>query len=213
MIASENFQQWAFETMGRRLYRPDEINDETIPIFESVPLKETMHWLQNFIMKPHPKLERTGAVCPYVKPSMDEGLFYLTVVQTAEPESFSELTREMNVFREIFNTMPPFEGENKALRCIMVLFPQTAEKTFESPTEVGKLRADFMRHDITLGHFFPTSDVKKQLKYKFFPHQPPLPLFVFRTFMDFDWVFINKETEWRKIYLEKFGAPPANLAR
>lgn len=194
---------------GRRLYLPEEI--DALPEGEEArPLKEALHWLRDFIMRPHPNLGRPGSVCPYVKVAVDECLLYFTLSETADANNQPEIAAEVNLFAEMLLAMPPHEGPNSELRVILVLFPETEEAVFKDPHFQWDVKTGLMRHGVTMGEFCPTSDVNAALKAKFFPVQPPLPLFSLRPFIDMDWMFIHREAEWREIYIERFGKPPVS---
>jgi hypothetical protein len=213
--SSQRFKKHILETTGRHLYTVPDIeaaDDNVIPAKELQPLQKTAHWIRTFLMRPHPNLGRPGVVCPYIKPAIDESLLYLTVARMQDPESEQEIDSELNLISDIYQEMEPKEGDLAVYRCIITLFPETPEAMFNDPPYLGELKTRMMRKDITIGQFFPETDTKARLKSKFFPIEDPVAMYVMRGFFDFDWVFIHRETEWRKIYIEKFGAPPSGAA-
>ncbi len=205
-----DYIHWAWDHYQRRLFTPEQIDagkDEHLSEAEYAQLKSALNWIQNFIMKPHPNLGRPGAVCPYVQPSMDDGLFYFTIAQPTNPDNFDTIFQELSHYKEIFLPMTPTSGPLSELRAFIILFPDSPEQVLANPKDSKAMKTRLMEEGVTVGQFFPTTDVKKQLKSKFFPIQPPLPLYSMRTFIESDWEFIKREPEWREVYHQKFGKP------
>lgn len=206
------FAQSIYEQTGRRLFTPANIDaglPEDLSDLHRQALTDTLAWLRNFIMKPHPNLGRPGAVCPYVASAIDEGLLYLSVGSPADPLNHATLYEEMDVYRGIFQQFTaPGNPDLANLRCILVLFPETPESVFDDPPGLKVLKSEMMLQDITIGQFHPVSNPKRLLKEKFFPVQAPTCIYVMRPFAEFDWVFIKGEREWRDIYRRKFGVTP-----
>ncbi len=204
------FQRIASERFNRNLYLPEDIEvpDFELPSeVETNALKSSMRWMREFIMRPHPNLGRTGPVCPFVKPAIDDHLLYFSVNQAQDPMNFKSIYDEMMHYKDIFNTFEPFTGPLSELRVIMFLCPLSHESVLSDPHESKMLKSDMMKEGITVGQFFPTSDVKRMLRDKFFPVQPPVCMYSMRTFIPGDWMFISGEPEWRKIYKDRFGEP------
>lgn len=195
-----------------RFYSPEEIEapmpSDAIPLQDLAYMKETMRWIREFIMRPHPSLGRTGVVCPYVKTSIDESIFFLTVAYPEDPSNYSQIMSALETCRTRFLTVEPTSGPLSILRVLLILFPHAVEKDLELPLESKRMKSEMMEAGVTVGQFFPTEDIDKFLKSRFFPVQPPMCLYTMRQFIETDWMFIHREPEWRAIYLKRFGKPP-----
>ncbi len=204
----ERFVSDAFQQYERLLYLPEEIEGgvgiASLSETDQQALKQVVYWLRHFIMAPNPALGRSGPVCPFVKPAMDEQLIYLTVTHLEDPFSIEAINEEIWHYQKIFSIMEPLSGPNKTLRVIMALFPDTPEHIFDDPRYLKILKTEMMKQDVTIGHFFPSGKIQQVLKSKFFPVQPPVPFMVMRTMIESDWVFISEEREWREVYKGKF---------
>jgi hypothetical protein len=198
------------ETTGYRLCSASQIENPAanLDALERKQMKATMDWVHQFIMRPHPKLGRAGVVCPYVKLSLDASIFYLSVANLENPRRYDEIFNIMNTHAEIFAKMEPKSGPLENLRVLMVLVPNGKDGVLSHAQHCKQLKTEMMERDITVGQFFPTWNPIKYLKSKFFPNQPPFCMYTMRAFIRSDWMFVNGEPEWRKVYLEKFGSPP-----
>lgn len=196
---------------GYRLISPDQIETlgpERLPRKEQKQLRDTLFWLENFIMQPHRGLGRPGVVCPYVKFSLDASIFYLSIANQQNPNRFDEIFEMMHAHAKIFSKMEPKSGPLENLRVLMVLVPNGKDSVLSHPDHCKRLKTEMMEQDVTVGQFFPTMNPVKYLKSKFFPNQPPFCMYTMRTFIRSDWMFINGEPEWRAVYRDKFGDPP-----
>lgn len=206
----ERFSETYYRATGFRLYGPADIEAPAangIPPAEAVHLKAAMGWIYNFIMQPHPNLGRNGAVCPYVKSSIDASIFYLCIPPMSGLFAYEDVYEVLLRLSDVFDHMAPKDGQNAALRALLVLFPNATEDMLSHPQKSKMLKTEMMRRGVTLGQFFPTGHADSLLKAKFFPVQPPLCLYTMRPFIEGDWMFIQGEREWRAVYKERFGDP------
>lgn len=209
-FSSEEITQIQAST-GFRLYSPEHIEmlgPDRLPPREQKQLRETMHWINHFIMQPHRGLGRPGVVCPYVKFSLDASIFYLSIANLENPGKYDEIFNIMHTHAQIFSQMKPNSGPLENLRVLMVLVPNGKEHVLSHPELSKRLKTEMMEQDVTVGQFFPTLNPVKYFKSKFFPDQPPFCIYTMRRFIRSDWMFIHGEPEWRTVYRDKFGDPP-----
>ena len=209
-FTSETITQIQAST-GFRLYSPEQIErlgPDLLPPKEQKQLRDTMHWINHFIMQPHRGLGRTGVVCPYVKFSLDASIFYLSIANMENPGKYDEIFNIMHTHAQIFSQMKPNSGPLENLRVLMVLVPNGKDHVLSNPELCKRLKTEMMEQNVTVGQFFPTLNPVKYFKSKFFPDQPPFCMYTMRSFIRSDWMFINGEPEWRDVYREKFGDPP-----
>lgn len=190
-------------TSPRQLIHPNEISDHSAD-----SLVQVKAWITRFIMRPHPALERTGAVCPYVQPSIEEHSLFVSIATPTSNNHFDDIYNEVMQYAELFHQIPKQKSDLGDLRALVVLFPEAHSKMLDDPKSSFRLKTDLLEQDIMLGQFFPKETVQEQLAEKFFLADPPCPLYVLRAFTSNDWPFINGEKAWRGIYQAKFGTLP-----
>lgn len=203
-----DFAEQFYRTMGYHAYNPSEIADAKthgIPPSDAVHLTATMDWIYNFIMQPHPNLGRNGAVCPYVKSSIEASIFYVCTPPMPQNFDYEDVFEALLKLGGVFDYMAPQIGQNAALRAFLVLFPHATDAMLSHPQKSKLLKTEMMRCGVTVGQFFPTDHADILLKAKFFPVQPPLCLYTMRPFIESDWMFIQGEREWREVYKARFG--------
>lgn len=171
-------------------------------------LYQSLRWTLDFIAKPHPNMGRPGSVCPFVKPSIQQGLLYFALCQLqSRPISVDEITERMHAYHRQFLALPSPSAELGKLKCLVVVLPAIPDDIAESLMEPlhKSLKTEFLKEDVMLGQFYATCKVPATTNPDFYPLQSPLPLFVFRTFIESDWRFLEGHLDWESTYLEKFS--------
>ncbi len=211
-LEQEAFMARALKESGKRLFTLQDLTipglDEAIPSQDYDYLKLALAWVQKFIMRPHPGLNRPGAVCPAVKMAIDEGLLYFTVAHPEKTDEYRSVADELRQYAKIFHTLQPESGELAGLKAFVILMPECEPAHLTDHKATMKLKTELLHQNLMLGQFFPINDPKEALKSKFFPVQPPFPIYSMRTMLESDWVFLQWENEWRQIYETRFGAFP-----
>ncbi len=209
---------------GRRLVTPEMLADPSsdLPAADLVAVRETYAWIREVILRRVRKSEaRTEAVCPFVEPSIDAGLFYLSVGRPRDAADPRAIADEVRLYGDIFRRIQPTEGSLAQLRCIVLVLPTAPGEIIlpavdpkESPVETELLELGIM-----VGEFFRECPFPATWDPRFFPLQSPIPFYAFRPFIKTDWRLIHRVKPWREIYKRRFGEPakgdehkfPANI--
>jgi hypothetical protein len=160
-------------------------------------------WLENFLCKPHPELGRGGPVCPFVRPSLDKDLLWLTS-WPGRPAGAEEVAEVVIKYCDWFLQLEPREGEDSIDKAILVLFPALLDDAkFPLLDEAQALaRPRFLERGTMLGQFHPRSN-KQGLRSTEFRPSCPVPLLAIRFMTRYDLPFLVDND--LNFYLKNFG--------
>jgi len=168
-------------------------------------------WTSTYPTRKVRKGRRIEALCPMVKPSMEDRSLILAAVfgQGREPAlvTLDALLR---------NAADRFQSEIKSsdprLRCLTLVLPGVRGARLLEATEPDRaIKGELLKRGILVGEFFPSCPFATTFNPRFFALRSPAPMYVFRTLLDSDWRFICQIPEWQAIYRERFGEPPRRL--
>lgn len=171
-------------------------------------LMPILRWTQSFISQPHSELGRSGAVCPYVKPAMREGVMYLTACRLTEESWEADLWQAVFHFRDILLEMQPLSVEGTKLKTIMMVFPDLGDKATPSLMEPlhQRLKSALLENGLLIGQFYPDCPVPGTWNAGFLPLQSPLPMFVIRHLIESDMRFLQGNPLWETAYKSQFSS-------
>lgn len=169
-------------------------------------LQALMKWTHDFIMKPHPQLGRTGAVCPFVKPALRQANVYLTVCRPNQPVTANTLVEDVLPFRDVFLNLPGAGQPEARLHTLMIALPDLTDETASRIMEPvhQALKTELLPDKILIGQFYPSCPVPATWNKSFFPLQSPVPMFVLRYLIETDWRFLAGHPEWESAYREYY---------
>jgi len=196
---------------GRRLLAPDELADARgLTPTELTALRAADAWIRDVIFRSVRKSEaRTEAVCPFAEPSVDAGLFYLSVGKPRSANDPAAIADEVRLYGEIFTRLAPTDGSLAMLRCIVLVMPETPHQLIlpaVDPTN-NPVETELLERGVMVGEFYRDCPFPATWDPRFFPLQSPVPLYVFRPFIKTDWRLIHRVKGWREIYKRRFGEP------
>lgn len=197
---------------GRRLLAPASLEDPPADLSATdlAVLRQANSWIRDVIFRRVEKsAARTEAVCPFAEPSVDAGLFFLSI---AKPRSSSDplaLADEVRLYGEIFRRLEPAEGPLAMLRCIVLALPEAPHELILPAVDPrhNAVETELLAQGIMVGEFFRDCPFPATWDPGFFPLQSPIPLYVFRPFIKTDWRLIHRVKPWREIYKRRFGEP------
>ncbi len=187
------------------LYSPAMIdNHDTYEILPEdwVPLEHILRWTREFIMLPHPNLGRTGSVCPFVQPSIKEGLLFLSACHLEDPTDMQEIYRKIYRYRDIFRRIPVTSEDLEKYKAVMIVFPDMTDAMavqFMEPLH-QRIKTELLQDGLLIGQFYPSCPVPGTWNPFFYPLQSPLPMLVIRNLIETDWRFLEGNPSWEKAY-------------
>lgn len=195
--------QPAVSNAAIRFYQPDQIRFgcPSIPVSDLPELKKVLEWMHGFIMKPHEDLGRTGDVCPYVKPAMQQSQILFGVSHLHNPDSPHEIMEAVLSCRR--------QLTDHKLSSLVLILPDILpehEALLMEPVH-KQLKTQLLREGIMIGQFYPSCQVPSTYNPGFLPLQSPVPLFALRYLIESDWRFLQGRSDWQALYRERFGQP------
>ncbi len=165
---------------------------------DDIPLtiRIVMHWISSFVAKPHGKLGRTGAVCPYVPPALKISTLWLTVVDR-DYLSEEEMCQTVTEYLTVYHGLEPRGGEGKQFKTLVVIFPKiTHERALSLVAGAQRImKPTIVGEGLMLGEFFEGNDSRGLYNPDFHPLRSPIPLFVYRQLVPNDLVFLTKPSD------------------
>lgn len=178
-----------------------------IPQGDMVYLKQTVQWMREFIMTNNPNIGRSGAVCPYVHPSIVQGMCFLSVCHLQEPLVIEEITQKVLLYRDSFLMLPTPAKAETHLKTMMIILPEIPADRAEAVMEPlhAWLKTELLKYKLMIGQFYPTCRVPASRNPHFFPLQSPYPMFVIRQLIESDWRFLSGNPQWERVYQDHFA--------
>lgn len=163
-------------------------------------------WAREYLSKPHEELGRDGPVCPYTQPSMNRGLFYMTVRRGTE---FSEedIRDTLITYRDWFLDLPPHSGQRAYFKTILILFPDVPQEQVPELIDdiQEKLKPEYVGEGLMVGEFHSGPPDKAGLwNPDFRPLVSPIPMLVIRNMVPTDFGFLRHDKELVEHYLGRF---------
>lgn len=189
---------------GNGMANPDGIREQDLHA-----LVPSLAWMREFIMLPHGRLGRPGAVCPFVKSAIEKDYLFLSVVRAGGKQAESVITRAVMGYRDLFLKTEPLSGEMAVYKCIAILLPDLSVPSlagFMEPLH-QHLKTELLKDELMIGQFYPGCMVPGTWNGDFYPLQSPVPMFVIRYLIETDWRFLKGNDHWEASFLEKFGEP------
>jgi hypothetical protein len=195
------------------LHAADELLTRVLPseplpnhtIDESASLVAVARWAQEFLTNSHPELGRSGAVCPYVRTSLQDRRFLLTLLRDAalHPQQTDEIVLRLAAH---FLRLEPQVGRAARFKTIVILFPDLPEQA--APDIINgihqRLKPQFLQYGLMLGEFFKESSKPGLHNPLFRPLRSDIPLLVIRAMVPTDIAFLSDQAAFVKAYLSTF---------
>lgn len=183
-------------------------NAEPLPgrtVDETAQLVGVARWAQEFLTNGHADLGRSGPVCPYVRASLQDRRFLLTLVRDAalRPRETDEIVLRLAAH---FLRLEPRVGRAARFKTIVILFPDLPEQ--ETPAIINgihqRLKPQFLQYGLMLGEFFTENQKPGLHNPRFRPLRSNIPLLVIRAMVPTDIAFLSDEAAFVKAYLNHF---------
>lgn len=154
-----------------------------------------LDWMKRFVMQPHPRLGRKGAVCPFARPVHDEPAMYFCAFDCGEAsfETFIEILLQVpKLYRRI---SAGFSGRPDLLSlCVFPLsLPAASYYKFINCAH-SILKPIYMSAGLMIGEFHPLSAVGGAHSNTIFPLRADVPFFAIRSTTVHDILFIDRES-------------------
>lgn len=188
---------------GLTLWSVSEVTaGRSLPDSKRQALVDIARWSQDFLVSGHPELGRTGPVCPFSKPSMNRGLFFL-----AYPEVGGDTSETILLYRDWHAEIATeLDEKERQFLTVVILLPSFDH---EDPAELNdlqaKLKDEFVMQGLMIGQFHPHCEEPGLWNQDFRPLQAPLPILAIRYMVSFDLPFLVGEQRHVDAYLTRFA--------
>lgn len=166
-------------------------------------LGEIARWAADYLAAPHPDLGRVGDVCPWVSPSMREGLLLASVCHVFDAFPLTSMERVMRNTVEDFDSRTPRMGNKAVLKAMLVTFPSLECEWIEALYD--DLFLEVAGRGLILDIAHPESETRGLHNPELLPFRCPLPLLGIRTMVPRDLPFVMGSESSLSSYLQRFG--------
>lgn len=174
-------------------------------------LDQLRDWVMTYLVTPHPRLGREGAVCPFTATSVKKGLFWAGAARQPGLTA-GDIEKIVADVVPVFQGLPPATGPNTLLKTILVLFPTVADYRLIDEAQ-RHLKEVCVPRGIMIGQFYPDCDEPGIRNPDFRPLRSPIPLLAIRHMVSSDLPFLTARADWIAEYLKKFGSAAPDAAR
>ena len=169
-------------------------------------VQQVVHWVHDYLSKPHPELGRKGPVCPFVPTALEMKSLYMSIYEgDLEQDDIRQIALNE---RDRFLEVEPKTGNNAQFKSILMLFPNVPQQRAMSLVEAVQedLRFEFVPLGLMIGEFHSGPPNKPGLwNDKFLPLNCPIPMLVIRHMVPTDILFLKDEKALMSGYLKVYG--------
>ena len=189
---------------GLTLYEPNDLDcDTATPAIAD--LRQITTWAVEVLCSPNPQLGRTGPVCPYTRPSMNNHCFLLAWASGEHDIRTTESTAD-RYRRWFMELLEQSERARQHLLTILVVLP-AFDRTDPGPLDElqARLKEAFVREGLMIGQFHPHCEQSGLWNENFRPLKAPIPLLAIRRMVPSDLPFLLDSGSHLSAYLDRFA--------
>jgi len=164
-------------------------------------LAEVLAWAHSYLVAPNPALGRNGPVCPYTRPSLNRGLFYLASSRSADVQE------AVAVLRTWYTTLAAATpAPDRDLLTVLLVLPHL------DPVDPGPLddlqrvaKDDFVDEGLMIGQFHPACEAPGLWNPDFKALRAPVPLLAIRKLVVYDLPFLVERRNHLESWLRRYA--------
>ncbi|MEV0647387.1 DUF6875 domain-containing protein [Phytomonospora sp. NPDC050363] len=193
------------------LWSPAEITAGVPPPAVLPALRSILRWSAEYLTAVHPRLGRSGPVCPYTAPALRRDLLRFTAAPAAT--TADAIARLLSAIRGVYLRHAAGLGESdRELLSYLVVLPgvDPTDPAGLDRVQAG-LKDEYVTGGLMIGQFHPVCDSPGLWNRGFKALRAPVPLLAIRQMRDVDLPFLTEPGHLRS-YLERFtGQLPARV--
>jgi hypothetical protein len=152
-------------------------------------------WIDEFLVRSHPQLGRTGPVCPFALTARIRDLIRVSVIRLGDREGrIGEIAAVVRSHREAFLRVRETLKEDRIYSAMMMAFPDVGPE--EAPELIDgtkqALKPEFVRDGLMLGEFHAHNHQSGLHNVNFRPLRSPVPMLVIRQMVPSDIAFLSR---------------------
>ncbi|MFE4371729.1 polyprenyl synthetase family protein [Streptomyces sp. NPDC056835] len=162
-------------------------------------------WLNAYITRPHELIGRTGAVCPFVSPSLRAGSLEIRTHTVGPSPSVDGITDLLSRALDEFDLIA-WAGSNPTLRSLLVILPDLAPDQGSLLDDAHRaVKPEAVRRGVMIGQFHPSCPEPAARNRDFPVNRSPVPLVAIRAMALHDILFLKDKKEFFEEYHRRFG--------
>lgn len=141
-----------------------------------------VQWARQYLGRPHPKMGRAGAICPFVRPTIDLDQFIVRHYDNVDGTNIHALRQIVLQESRVYRGMFPRTAHNGMLSSVVLVFPQITAANFLVLDYLhDELKTHLIvKHELMSSPFHPRS-VKPSVSNPEFPvFRAPFPMLAIR---------------------------------
>jgi hypothetical protein len=168
-------------------------------------LEEVVRWVEEHLPADHPDLGRAGPVCPYVRPSLDNDLLWLTVHPGANP-SLDRLASDAMHYG-CWVRRHPVPARLAQFEALLILLPDLSPERGPEVIDVVQraLKPRFVDDGLMIGQFYPGCASPGLWNPRFRPLSSTVPLLTIRHMVAADPGFLGDDRRHLTAYLARYS--------
>ncbi len=165
-------------------------------------------WLWEYVSAPHPELGRSGPVCPFVPPAMNNNLVQFSLRYDVDNNKFESIyTVIQNEMSDFGITAKPAPNSGASLESRLVVFPLLGEEGCRRLDEhYTALKNEAVESGLMIGQFHPYCDERAVRNQNFRVSISPIPFLAMRRMAPHDVLFLHEERNWFENYHQNFSS-------
>jgi hypothetical protein len=167
---------------------------------------QILQWASEYIAQPHPELGRKGPICPFVRPAINRGEFFMSFHEGIDGSNLNEIKTIIRAdVATFFHANPPDEA-GRILRTLLIIFPDmTANQAFVLDEIQQQVKTELVRQGLMIGQFHPHCTEPAARNPRFHVSTAPTPLFAIRFMALHDILFLHEDEFWFREYYGRFA--------
>lgn len=162
-------------------------------------------WLDEYICRPNDLIGRSGAVCPFVLPSLRADSLEVRVRPVGPTPSARLVTQIVRDGLHEFDQIE-WRGSNQSLRSLLVAIPDLPTDQCHLLDEAHRVvKPAAVARGLMIGQFHPVCDEPAARNPEFRVSRSPVPLVAIRRMALHDILFLKDDPAWFAEYRARFG--------
>jgi heptaprenyl diphosphate synthase len=170
-------------------------------------LAVVLRWLREYVSKPTKDVGRTGPVCPFVPPALDDNAVrfdFFYDLDCRDPERLRSVV--VDLLHEFEKTAAPPSRAGTSLASMIIVLPDTdAEGWAAIDALYPVLKGVAIELGLMIGQFHPNCDERAVRNPAFPVSISPIALLAVRRIAPHDVLFLHDDERWFTAYEERFG--------
>ncbi len=170
-------------------------------------LAVVVNWLREYVSKPTKDVGRTGPVCPFVPPALDDNAVRFEFhydLDCRDPERLRSVV--VALLNEFEKTAAPPSRAGTSLASMIIVLPDTdAEGWVAIDALYPELKDVAIELGLMIGQFHPNCDERAVRNPAFPVSISPIALLAVRRIAPHDVLFLHDDERWFTAYEERFG--------